>query len=58
MPHSAAPRVHHQWQPGTLRMEETWPAEIRTKLEKRGHQLKVTEEFGSSNAVSWREGVL
>ena len=52
----AAPRVHHQWQPGTLRMEEGWPSELRTKLEERGHQLNVTAEFGGSNAVSWSNG--
>jgi gamma-glutamyltranspeptidase/glutathione hydrolase len=52
----AAPRVHHQWQPGTLRLEETWDAELRTKMQERGHELNVTAEFGGSNAVSWRDG--
>lgn len=53
----AAPRIHHQWAPETLRLEETWPAEIRARLEALGHKLNVTDEFGGSNAVSWREGV-
>jgi gamma-glutamyltranspeptidase/glutathione hydrolase len=52
----AAPRVHHQWVPETLRLEDSWPAEVRTQLEKLGHKLNVTEEFGGSNAVGWKDG--
>jgi gamma-glutamyltranspeptidase/glutathione hydrolase len=53
----AAPRVHHQWVPETLRLEGTWPSEVRARLEQLGHKLNVTDEFGGSNAVAWEDGV-
>lgn len=33
------PRVHHQWSPNTLLVEESLPAEIKTSLAGRGHRL-------------------
>jgi gamma-glutamyltranspeptidase / glutathione hydrolase len=34
-----APRVHHQWLPDELRVEDEVPADVRAGLEKRGHTL-------------------
>ncbi len=35
----ALPRVHHQWSPNTLMVEETLPAEMKSALAGRGHKL-------------------
>ncbi len=47
----AAPRVHHQWRPDELRVEDSLPAETRAALRDRGHQLEVTAGIGVCQAV-------
>jgi gamma-glutamyltranspeptidase / glutathione hydrolase len=45
---SAAPRIHHQWQPPTLSYEEDIPADVIEALGKRGHQTRMRPTLGGS----------
>jgi gamma-glutamyltranspeptidase / glutathione hydrolase len=46
-----APRIHHQWMPDLLYVEETLPAEVVRALEARGHTVKVRTWIGQVNAI-------
>jgi len=46
-----APRFHHQWMPDELRVEDTFPAEVRAELERRGHTVKVRSWIGQVEAI-------
>ena len=48
-----APRVHHQWRPEELMVEETMPAEIVASLEARGHKIvKIpANQAGATQAI-------
>lgn len=52
----AAPRVHHQWQPETVFVEDTLPAELTKSLEAMGHQLNSRGYFGTSQAIALENG--
>ncbi len=52
----AEPRVHHQWQPNELRVEESCPEIVRHRLASFGHVLQVVSESGASNAVGFFDG--
>ncbi len=47
----AQPRIHHQWQPDSLRIEKSMPKEIRDALKKLGHQLDEQTSVGASQVV-------
>ncbi len=47
-----APRIHHQWMPDTLYVEETVPLEVIRDLEARGHTVKRRSWIGQVNAVA------
>ena len=47
----AQPRIHQQWQPDQLRVEQTLPADTRAALQNRGHKLVLENSFGVSQAV-------
>lgn len=47
----SAPRVHHQWRPDKLRVEESLAAKTRTALQERGHKLEETAGIGVCQAV-------
>jgi gamma-glutamyltranspeptidase/glutathione hydrolase len=46
-----APRIHHQWMPDLLYVEETVPADVVRALEARGHTVKLRSWIGQVNAV-------
>lgn len=46
-----APRIHHQWMPDALYVEETVPAEVVRALEARGHTVKLRSWIGQVNAI-------
>jgi gamma-glutamyltranspeptidase/glutathione hydrolase len=48
----AQPRFHHQWNPDQLRVERALPRGVRRELARRGHNLKVVEQFGAVQAVA------
>lgn len=47
-----SPRIHHQWMPDTLYVEETVPDEVVRALEARGHTVKRRSWIGQVNAVA------
>lgn len=47
------PRFHHQWAPDELRIERSTPADVQHALRVRGHELKLVDGMGVSQAISW-----
>ncbi len=47
----AQPRIHQQWVPDELRIEQKLPAEVRAELQRRGHTLNEDVTFGVSHVV-------
>lgn len=47
----AQPRIHQQWRPDEIRLEEAVPANVRAGLAQRGHTLSEVANFGVSQAV-------
>ena len=52
----AQPRFHHQWKPDTLRIELKAGQGVLNQLRQRGHQLKLYNSMGATQAVGWFEG--
>jgi gamma-glutamyltranspeptidase/glutathione hydrolase len=48
----AGPRIHHQWAPDELRVEQALGEGLIRSLEDKGHTVRVTTALGSSNAVA------
>ena len=49
----AAPRVHHQWRPQLLMLEQGFDSEIVAKLKARGHQVTMVRSAGICQAISF-----
>ena len=47
----AAARVHHQWQPDVILLEQAIPEDVKTALEERGHGTKRFELYSSVQVV-------
>ena len=54
---TAAPRVHHQWFPDVLRIEQGISPDTRAILEQRGHVLSSRSSMGSLQTVGVEDGV-
>jgi gamma-glutamyltranspeptidase/glutathione hydrolase len=52
---SAAPRVHHQWQPDQLLVEHSLNGDTIELLKAKGHDVKVQESIGSTQSIVVRE---
>lgn len=52
---SAAPRVHHQWQPDQLLVERSLNADTIELLQAKGHDVKIQESIGSTQSIVVRE---
>lgn len=52
----ARARVHHQWRPDMVFVDDYLDTEIRAALEKRGHQLRNWPPFGATQAVEFSDG--
>jgi gamma-glutamyltranspeptidase/glutathione hydrolase len=48
----AAPRIHQQWSPNELMIEESLPKNLRADLEKRGHLVKSLPSMATSQIVA------
>ena len=48
----SAPRMHHQWVPELLFLDEGVPMDVQRGLQARGHELKVMPFFSSVQLVS------
>jgi len=51
----AAPRFHHQWSPDRIAIEQSMPADLREKLAARGHELRILERIGVTQAIGVSE---
>jgi len=47
----AAPRMHHQWQPKALMVDQGTPADVVSGLEARGHEVRRVEGFSAVQVV-------
>jgi gamma-glutamyltranspeptidase/glutathione hydrolase len=52
---SVAPRIHHQWLPDELRVEEGLSLDTIRLLEERGHTIRVQETMGSTQSIMRRD---
>jgi gamma-glutamyltranspeptidase / glutathione hydrolase len=48
----AAPRVHHQWLPDEVVVENSVPADTVRGLEARGDRVRIGPTFGSANSIA------
>ncbi len=48
----AQPRIHHQWYPDELMVEQTLPQNLQDALAARGHKMKVLPSSGVSQIVA------
>jgi gamma-glutamyltranspeptidase/glutathione hydrolase len=48
----AAPRIHHQWRPDKLRVEESFDKALSGQLQEMGHQIEAQEPFGATQAIA------
>ncbi|MEP3045573.1 MAG: gamma-glutamyltransferase [Roseibium sp.] len=55
---TAAPRVHHQWFPDEIRIEEGLSPDTIKILESRGHEITVKNAMGSTQSIMKVDGVL
>ena len=53
-----APRIHHQWLPDELRVEEGLSPDTIRFLEAKGHKISVEEVMGSTQSIVVRENGL
>ena len=53
-----AARIHHQWLPDEIRIEEGLSADTMKILESRGHKLAVKNTMGSTQSIMRIDGVL
>ncbi len=47
----AAPRLHHQWKPDELHVEQAWGEAVIAELRRRGHTVVVDASLGAAQAV-------
>lgn len=47
----ATPRIHHQWKPDRLALEKALPEETVRRLEALGHETRIRESMGVTQAV-------
>jgi gamma-glutamyltranspeptidase/glutathione hydrolase len=48
----AAPKMHHQWRPDALLLEDGFTSTVRDALIKKGHRLADYPEWGSTQAIA------
>ncbi|RTR39582.1 gamma-glutamyltransferase [Shewanella canadensis] len=48
---TAAPRIHHQWLPDLLRVEQSLNRDTIELLESKGHKVKVNNAIGSTQSI-------
>ena len=47
----AAPRLHHQWKPDQVQLEEGAGEELTAELRRRGHEVRVVDSFGAAQLI-------
>jgi len=46
-----APRIHHQWLPDRVLLEDAVPAEVQESLKAKGHDLRSWDGIGHANCI-------
>jgi len=54
----AAPRIHHQWLPDELRIEEGISVDTIKILQKKGHRVKQQEAMGAIQSIIIKDGMM
>ena len=54
----AAPRIHHQWLPDEIRVEEGFSADTIQVLEAKGHTVNQKAAMGAIQSIMIRDGVM
>ncbi len=54
----AASRIHHQWMPDQLRVEEGLSPDTVKKLQEMGHEVKTKSAMGAIQSIMIRDGVM
>ncbi len=54
----AAPRVHHQWLPDELRIEEGISPDTIKILQEEGHKVKQQEAMGAIQSIMVKDGIM
>ena len=49
-------RVHNQWKPNMVFIDDYAPADLWQGLEKKGHNLRAWPAFGATQAIGFKEG--
>ncbi len=52
-----APRIHHQWMPDILLVEEDIPTDTLDILKKRGYTIEVSKSLGSLQSIMLENGI-
>lgn len=55
---TAAPRIHNQWLPDEIRIEEGLSPDTIRLLEQRGHKVEVKNAMGSTQSIMAVDGIL
>lgn len=54
----ALPRIHQQWSPNSLFVEQALPADIQDSLKQKGHDMKIWPSMGATQLIQLRGGKL
>lgn len=54
---TAAPRMHHQWHPDVLQLENGFSPDTIRILRSRGHEIRFSPAMGSLQTVMFKDGV-
>lgn len=54
----AQPRLHHQWRPDEIVLEQGWPAGTAAELRRRGHVVREVRSLGAAQAIGTDGGRL
>lgn len=54
----AAPRIHHQWLPDEIRIEEGVSPDTIVALEKKGHTVKQKSSMGAIQSIMIKDGMM
>lgn len=54
----ALPRVHQQWNPNTLYVEQAMSSDIQDSLKEKGHELRIWPSMGATQLIQMRDGKL
>jgi len=54
----AAPRIHHQWLPDEIRIEEGLSPDTIATLQEKGHEIKVKSAMGAIQSIMIKDGMM